>query len=351
MIVFFLVFLIINHFLFKITEYVENAFPSIAPNSKLVVNLLTYQIRPKERWDVAFIENKDNSKEFLTRRILGLPNESIYLKNGDVYIDGMLKQKNSELQKGLWVPCFDIIDSINKKSLKPEDIFTAFDSDFWSLSKDGSLKSLGEGRGNVYLTAEQIGDKTCNDFCISFDLMFNKDKGQIFLMVIYYDKQLVLNLPSASIQKNAHIQEEMKILQSFQGVQMKPGVNYHVEMWAYDRKTEIYINGTQVFRKNWGKDIINEKRLKPTSVLFGTIDSDATISNLNIKKDILFTQSGRYGCDPEMPYKLSANQYFVATENQETASSDSRSFGAISSDLIKGKVIMSLYPDIFKWIY
>ena len=58
-IIFFLVFLIINHYLFKVTEYVENAIPSIPPNSKIIVNLLTYHTHKIERWDIAYLENKD----------------------------------------------------------------------------------------------------------------------------------------------------------------------------------------------------------------------------------------------------------------------------------------------------
>lgn len=170
-------------------------------------------------------------------------------------------------------------------------------------------------------------------------------------MTQYYDQQLILNLPSASIHKNAHIQEEMKILKSFQGIQFRPEVSSHIECWLFDRKIEVFINGTKVFRQNWGKEIINEKKNKPTSVVLGVINSELTVSNFEVKKDASFASVGRYGIDPELPYKIAPKQYFVATESPETSPSDSRSNGSIGEEYIKGKVILTLYPDFLNWIY
>lgn len=350
-IIFFLVFLIVNHFLFKVTEYVENAIPSIRPNSKVIVNLLTYHTKSVERWDIAYLENKDHSKDFISRRVLGLPGESIYLKNGEVFIDNLLQQKNSEMQKGLWVPSFNLKEAVAKMPENPTDLFSVFQKEFWQITPLGELKTIPGGKGHITLQMENLGEKNLRDICVSFDFIFNKDLGQFFMATQYYDMQFVLSLPSASVHKNAHIQEGMKILKSFAGIQFRPGLPYHVDYWLYDKKLEIYINGTKVYRQNWGKEKIDEKRLTPTSLMFGVINSDLTIFNLEVKRDIDFESVGRYGIDPEMPYKIADNQYFVATESSETSPSDSRGNGSIGAEYIKGKVVMSFYPNFMKWIY
>lgn len=350
-IIFFLVFLIVNHFLFKVTEYVENNIPSITPNSKIVVNLLTYHTRNIERWDIAYLENKDHSNEFIYRRILGLPGESIYLKNGDVYINNALQQKNSDMQKGLWVPGFNLKESIAKNPADPAEPFSIFQNQIWQISPQGTLSSHLGGEGKIALNLENLGEKNTRDMCVGFDLTFTKDIGKFYLLTHYYDKQLLFYVPSASIKKNPHIQEEMKIIKSFAGVQFRPGVSYHVEYWLYDKKLEIFINGQRIWRQNWGKEALDEKRMAPTSLVLGVINSEVSVNNFEVKKDVTFESMGRYGIDPEMPYKIAADQYFVATENPDTSPSDSRGNGSVGSEYIKGKVVMSFYPNFMKWIY
>jgi hypothetical protein len=351
LIIFFLVFLVINHFLFKVTEYVENTIPSIPPNSKIIVNLLTYHAHKVERWDIAYLENKDNANQFLARRVLGLPGETIFLKNGDVYIDKVLQQKNSELQKGLWVPGFNLKNQIKKNPNNPEELFLTFQKEFWQITPQGVLKAIPGGQGHIALQMENVSEKSNRDICIKFDITFTKDMGNFFLSTHYYDQQFLLNIPSASNHKNAHIQEKMKILKSFAGIQFRPSISNHVEYWLYDRKIDIYINGTKVFHQNRGSDTINEKQLNPTSIFLGTINSEFTIENFEVKKDVVFASVGRYGVDPELPYKIAPNQYFVATESAETSPSDSRSNGSIGAEYIKGKVTMTLSPNFLQWIY
>ena len=351
LIILFLVFLIVNSFLFKVTEYVENTIPSIPPNSNIIVNLLTYHMKAIERWEIAYLENKDNSKEFLSRRILGLPGESIYLKNGDVYIENVLQQKNTDMQKGLWVPGFNLKEQVLKNPQKPDELFSAFQSEFWQITPQGALVSHPGGKGHMALQMDNVGEKKPRDICVSFDLTFTQDVGQFYLLTHYYDKQLLLSIPSASVHKNPHIQEELKILKTFSGVQFRPGVATHIEYWLYDMKLEIFINGTRVFRQNWGKSPIVEKRLAATSLVLAVINSAVTINNLEVKRDITFENIGRFGCDPEMPYKIAAGQYFVCTESADTSPTDSRSNGSIGAEYIKGKVVMTAYPDFMKWIY
>ena len=351
LIIFFLVFLIVNHFLFKVTEYVENTIPSIPANSKIIINLLTYHTRAIERWDIAYLENKDNSNEYLSRRVLGLPGESIFLKNGDVYVGNVLQQKNSSLQKGLWIPGFNLKDQVIKNPLKPEELFSIFEPEFWQITSQGTLVSHPGGTGHLTFQMDNTGENNTRDICVSFDIIFNKDMGRFFIMTHYYDKQLLLNLPSASTHKDAHIQEEMKILKNFSGIQLRPGIAYHVEYWLYDMKLEIYINDARVFRQNWGKDPLNQKRLAPTSLVLGVINSELTINNFEVKRDITFESIGRYGCDPEIPYKITENQYYVSTESPDSSASDSRSNGSVGIKYIKGKVIMTLSPNFMNWIY
>ena len=63
----------------------------------VLINTLTYQIRGPKRGDiVSFRPNGNTSSHSLIRRVIGLPGETIPIKDGMIYIDGevYLEQKN-----------------------------------------------------------------------------------------------------------------------------------------------------------------------------------------------------------------------------------------------------------------
>ena len=76
--------------------------PTVSDGQLLVVNKIYYDFTPVERYDiVALWDTKE--KENLIKRIVGLPNETVELRNGKIFIDGEpIQHDPMEKTEGDW---------------------------------------------------------------------------------------------------------------------------------------------------------------------------------------------------------------------------------------------------------
>lgn len=65
-----------------------------------------YQFDQPKRWDVVVFKNPTNPRDNYIKRLLALPNETVQLIDGDVYIDGRIVRKPVNVQNELWMPLF-----------------------------------------------------------------------------------------------------------------------------------------------------------------------------------------------------------------------------------------------------
>jgi signal peptidase I len=82
--------------------------PTLSSHQLLLVNKIWYDILPVERYDVVVLYNT-NKGEYLVKRIIGLPNETIQLKEGRIFLND--KPLQSDPVKELYEP--------SKLSLEP----------------------------------------------------------------------------------------------------------------------------------------------------------------------------------------------------------------------------------------
>lgn len=62
--------------------------PNFDDREYLVIDELTYQFREPERGEVVVFRYPNNTKEFFIKRIIGLPRETVAVKNGQIMIGG-----------------------------------------------------------------------------------------------------------------------------------------------------------------------------------------------------------------------------------------------------------------------
>ncbi|MHC4290845.1 MAG: signal peptidase I [Planctomycetota bacterium] len=65
-----------------------------------------YQFFEPRRWDVVVFKNPTNPLDNYIKRLIALPEETVQLINGDVFIDGKIARKPPNVQKELWMPIF-----------------------------------------------------------------------------------------------------------------------------------------------------------------------------------------------------------------------------------------------------
>ena len=66
----------------------ESMVPTLKVQDRLLVNKLAYDLNDPKRGDIALFENQQGGKDPLIKRVVGLPGETLELRDGKVYVDG-----------------------------------------------------------------------------------------------------------------------------------------------------------------------------------------------------------------------------------------------------------------------
>lgn len=82
--------LLINTFLFqKIQVDGKSMMPNLSNEDQLILEKVSYYFNPPKRFDiVVFRPYESNQKTFYIKRVIGLPGETVQIKDGDIYING-----------------------------------------------------------------------------------------------------------------------------------------------------------------------------------------------------------------------------------------------------------------------
>ncbi|QDT35886.1 signal peptidase I [Stratiformator vulcanicus] len=121
---------------------------------QLLVLKNAYDFRHPARWEVVVFRNPGDPQQAYVKRVVGLPGESVQVRDGDVYVEGKLCRKSLESQRGMRI-------NVHDTSFLPLG-----DPDFqsrWTASR-GSGWSPAEGGGYRFelakLDAESNGEPT-----------------------------------------------------------------------------------------------------------------------------------------------------------------------------------------------
>ncbi len=78
-----------------------------AEGDKILVSKFMYDVSKPERWDVFVFKFPEDLEKNYIKRLVGLPGETLYIKHGDLYVDGHIARKPPKVQNGLWRLVFD----------------------------------------------------------------------------------------------------------------------------------------------------------------------------------------------------------------------------------------------------
>ena len=74
--------------------------PVLSNGQEILMNRIIYRISTPKRGDViVFLPNGNQNSHFYVKRVVGLPGETIQIRDGSVYIDGVLLAEDESLDK------------------------------------------------------------------------------------------------------------------------------------------------------------------------------------------------------------------------------------------------------------
>ena len=86
-----LAYFIVNFTLDRTTMLGVSMDPTLVDQDKIIINKFAYKFNKPERFDVIVFKQSGNEHSYYNiKRIIGLPGETIYIANGNVYVNGDL---------------------------------------------------------------------------------------------------------------------------------------------------------------------------------------------------------------------------------------------------------------------
>ena len=86
-----LIALLINVFVGQATRVEGQSMePNLHSEQRLVVEKLSYRFHGPQRFDIVVLKMPSQGEELLIKRVIGLPGETVEIRDGQVYVDGNL---------------------------------------------------------------------------------------------------------------------------------------------------------------------------------------------------------------------------------------------------------------------
>ncbi|MCM8758584.1 MAG: signal peptidase I [Candidatus Omnitrophica bacterium] len=126
----------------------ESMKPTLKIHDRLLANKIIYKIRQPQRWEVIIFKYPEDPKKYFVKRLVGLPGESLLIKDGHVYIDGKIMEQPRNIPIPLYYYCEGASSyGINKEVKIPENAYYALgdnsinsrDSRYWGFIPSKNL--------------------------------------------------------------------------------------------------------------------------------------------------------------------------------------------------------------------
>jgi signal peptidase I len=370
----------------------------VANGDRILVLKCIYQFVEPKRWDIIVFKNPLDPTENYIKRLIGLPEETIEIIDGDVYINGQISRKPPKVQQQLWTLVYDH----DYQPVRPRE--GTFAGHPWRqpLKNDTGSKWIIDDKENptlARLDSEQINT-----------LVYNTPNGKDFRAMYSYN--------DVDFRREEDMPECSDLMVRFCVESGKSDASFGITLRKYQTNYSAWINSTGemvIAKVGPDKQLTELKRKpiqppavnKPALVKFANVDhllifdfgsenltydlgtgpedagprqADAepwvkifgagklTLSHIAIFRDIHYTEEKTANNDDigrateGNPFTLAKDEFFVLGDNSPN-SEDSRWWstkgvannglsyrkGTVPRDYLVGKALFVYWPSGFKF--
>ena len=341
---------------------------------KILANKCAYWNHDPHRWDVIVFRNPNYPQENYIKRLIGKPQETVEIIDGDIYINGNIQRKPTEVQNVFWFKAFDSNHQPGTDDHAPS-FFDIWEPPFqsepnstaWKLDPQNQIYQFQGSEKPEVFTFEPVRLKRivnrlayngsdyetyyyCSDVKLAVRVIPQEKSGEITVRLGKYKRKYAAHLNFAGKctirnEYNDKLLAERKIspLSMNQPVEMSFAVVDHSLELQIDETRLIYDGPNDP--KDWGYEPKRRKPILPSVEIIGK-GGRFLLENIILSRDIHYTNSAgpsKPGRGTEgNPFTLREDEYFVLGDNS-TQSYDSRFWEGNSSNEYRGGIVPREY--------
>jgi signal peptidase I len=326
---------------------------------RLLVDKNIFELRTPRRWEVAVFRNPSDLTKPYVKRVVGLPNERIQIRGGDVYINGNLLRKTLRELQPMRIPVFDTAYPLTNGNLErhwvcdahvecpqPALCWSGDDQDpaKWVHFRNWDSATKSERPITDWFAYNGGGYRhepsDVFDFSASFAFRHQGGNGALEFRLRDGVDEFEIVMPATG----AIYGRRGKETYLGSDIALKPDRVYLVDAALVDRRVTVAIDGVVKL----GPLNLNEPRYgrRPVSrpISFRAAGLRAEIQRLTLYRDLHYTSSGRNAIYE--PWQLGPNEYFMLGDNSAN-SEDSRfwSIPGVPEHMFLGKPLLLHQPS------
>lgn len=285
---------------------------------RLIANQFTYLFGGPSRWEIAIFEFPLLRETYFVKRIVGLPGETVEIRDGDVWIDGRIAGKPDVVQAGLWVELFPQ----PARSARRKDVASS-----WRASEDDGWKRAGEGlrvepRGNAVTLASFSPRLSQTDLRVSFAA--DVEPGALVAAeIVSRGRTTTLTVPAEGCETAGALAVEGG---GSAPVTARVLGGSQVELAVADGKATARVDGVVVARLD-----VPVEPASGQAVRIGAGGARVTFSGLRVEHDVVYTDKG------PGKWTVPPGCYFALGDNSR-GSDDSRSW-SVTELVVRGREV------------
>ena len=306
----------------------------LQPGQTVLIDRTAFQFRQPRRWELVVFRCPQGGNELCVKRVVGLPGESVQIRNGNIYADGQLCRKDLGQQRAVR----QRVDRVAHKHAhsrwageRPSTAWRQRRTHFVIQSRDTVERPPaidwlvyrhGDGRPitddsaynqNVRRRLNDVADVTI-DGCFQIDSQAASADGELILSMADFRDQFEVQITPATgatvLKRNGQSvwQGSIDI-----GVWKRP---VRLELSLFDHQVLLACDGRVCFAYPY--DISDQPR-RPTSspMAIGVRGLSLTVDRLTVWRDLFYGPlaggSGRHGL--AQPCLLGPDSFFVLGDN------------------------------------
>jgi len=362
----------------------------VSKGDRILVLKYLYHFMEPEIWDVIVFKNPTDPSENFIKRLIGLPNETVEIIDGDVYITApgstkkVIQQKPRKVQDVLWLTAFD-----NDYQPKKDFVRNLWKQPFEPASEDNAWK-IDQDRHVFEFTGSKKPDKlvfnrhrlakvtqcfcayngdvtksaTSSDLKLAFVVRPNGNQGEIVLQLGKYGRNYsgIVNFDGTcrivdQTTNNVVVEKKLPAMDKDRPVEVSfANVDHCLEITVGEENV-LYKGPNDA--KDWGYD--PDSKMPGPSVSLSSQGDAFTLEHIKLYRDIHYTNGNGSGRATEgNPFTLNDDEFFVLGDNSPQ-SFDSRFWdcqgkgngdklyrqGTVPRDFLIGKAFFVYWPAGF----